>query len=241
MEVGAGASAEWNDNWGGDGSRGAGGALLDMGTSSGGLDNVVFDFTTAAEQKRIEMNRTCYRLSVGVTFAMTLMVFPAVTSAICSVRNPARQSPCDPHPAAGRVFGDLWVPAIFLLFNVGDLLGRLLANAWPSKPPSGVAVLVASLARLALFPPLLLCNVVTPHKWALPHVFMSDLWPVVLVSALAVTNGHLGSTAMMYGPALVPLAERAEEGSKMSLALTCGLTLGCFMSMAVGVILQSAA
>jgi hypothetical protein len=56
----------------------------------------------------------CYRLSVFVTFALTLSMFPAVTSSICSARNPAVTPPCAPNPAGGRFFGDLWVPSFFL-------------------------------------------------------------------------------------------------------------------------------
>jgi equilibrative nucleoside transporter 1/2/3 len=55
----------------------------------------------------------CYRVSVFVTFAVTLAVFPAVTSSICSARNPAVIPPCAPDPpgAGGRFFGDLWAGA----------------------------------------------------------------------------------------------------------------------------------
>ena len=184
----------------------------------------------------------CYRAAVLVTFALTLSVFPAVTSSICSARNPAVTPPCVPDPpgAGGRFFGDLWVPFFFVVFNVMDLFGRCAAGVWPKKPPSGRAVLALAIARLALLPPLLMCNVVTAGQWDVPRLLAtSDLAPAVLISALAFTNGHVASTCMMFGPALVPLGQRAEEGSKMSLAVVVGLACGSVLSFVVTAGLQS--
>ena len=67
----------------------------------------------------------------------------------------------------------------------------------------------------------------------------SDAAPALLISALAFSNGHVGSTCMMYGPALVPLGKRAEEGSKMSLAVIAGLAAGSVLSFCVTATLQS--
>ena len=82
-----------------------------------------------------EGEMSLYRAAVCATFATTLTVFPAVTSAVCSARNGAARPPCVPDPPGqSRLFGDLWVPSLFLLFNVGDLCGRCAANAWPRAP-----------------------------------------------------------------------------------------------------------
>ena len=65
-----------------------------------------------------------------------------------------------------------------------------------------------------------------------------DLAPAVLIALLAFTNGHQGSTCMMYGPGLVPLGRRAEEGSKLSLAIIAGLAAGSVLSFGVSAALQ---
>ena len=188
-----------------------------------------------------EGEMSLYRAAVCATFATTLTAFPAVTSAVCSARNGASRPPCVPDPPGqSRLFGDLWVPSLFLLFNVGDLCGRCAANAWPRAPPGARAAATAAAARIALIPPLLACNVVVADRWRFPRWFAgSDLAPVALVAALAFTNGHLASVCVMYGPALAPLSRRAEEGSKTSLAVVAGLAVGCVSSYALSAAMQA--
>ena len=67
--------------------------------------------------------------------------------------------------------GDLWTPLLFLVFNGGDLLGRVLAGIgpWRTQPLSVGALLAYALSRIVLVVGLLLCHVVTPHPWALPY------------------------------------------------------------------------
>ena len=161
-----------------------------------------------------EGEMSLYRAAVCATFATTLTVFPAVTSAVCSARNGAARPPCVPDPPGqSRLFGDLWVPSLFLLFNVGDLCGRCAANAWPRAPRAlDARCSFGRRARIALIPPLLACNVVVADRWRFPRWFAgSDAAPIALVAALAFTNGHLASVCVMYGPALAPLSRRAEE------------------------------
>ena len=60
-----------------------------------------------------------------------------------------------------------FVPVVcFVLFNVADLVGKTMAQAlkWPGPSKLGQAVLLTiSLARLALIPLLMFCNV-SPHN-----------------------------------------------------------------------------
>ena len=44
--------------------------------------------------------------SLFLCFAVTIAVFPSITSSICSVHNPARRPPCLPHTPYGRLAGD---------------------------------------------------------------------------------------------------------------------------------------
>ena len=54
----------------------------------------------------------------------------------------------------------------FLLFNFADMVGKAMAQAlrWPGPSPFGQAALLAvSVARLALVPLIMFCNV-APHN-----------------------------------------------------------------------------
>ena len=62
------------------------------------------------------------------------------------------------------------MPFIFLLFNLGDCLGRLTAGLSRSAPATWGLALYCT-ARCALVPAILSCNLVTPHQWLLPLVF----------------------------------------------------------------------
>jgi equilibrative nucleoside transporter 1/2/3 len=56
---------------------------------------------------------------------------------------------------------------------------------------------------------------------------------------MSFTNGHLGSTCMMYGPSFVAPGKRGEEGAKLSLAVIGGLATGSVLSFALTAWLQS--
>ena len=125
--------------------------------------------------------RACYRFAAFATFAVTLAVFPAVTSSVCAAENGATSPPCLARASGSesRFAGDLWTPSLFLLFNAFDLAGRAVASVAPRRAPSGRAVLVWALARFALVPPLLACIVLTSRPWLFPGSFRrSDAAPV---------------------------------------------------------------
>lgn len=84
------------------------------------------------------------------------------------------------------IAGDLFVPFMFVMFNAGDLVGRALAGCgpWSRQPPSTAALSAYAIARLLLLVAMLFCNVVLPHRWALPVLFRwSALLPVALTYA----------------------------------------------------------
>lgn len=180
-----------------------------------------------------------YRLAAFGVFFVTLSVFPQVTSSVCSVHNTSPHQPCDPSPRGGRVYGDLFTPLTFLLFNIGDFVGRLLAGVWPQRAPEAGPMLVGVVARTVLMPLLLLCNVIRPHSWALPRVFRVDTLFLGFLAVLAVSNGYMASIAMMHAPSLVPPHRRAAMGSSMAFSLTCGIASGSMLSLVVFGILQN--
>ena len=199
--------------------------------------------------RRSAADARSYRAAVFITFAVTLVVFPSVTSSICSASNPATAPPCVARPPgagiASRLSGDLFAPTMFLLANACDFFGRRAAGAGTGgaglkSPPRGWVLVVLSIARIALIPPLLMCNVVVEGSWGVRRALAgSDVWPVALVAAMSFTNGHLGSTCMMYGPSFVAPGKRGEEGAKLSLAVIGGLATGSVLSFALTAWLQS--
>lgn len=163
-----------------------------------------------------------YRLAVALTFIASLCAFPAITSSIESS-----------HGAMGA----FWSPVLFLLFNLGDFLGRHLAGMYPKTPPRGASLRRAATLRFAFIPFLAACNVTTPN-WRVPTVFASDFFPFLFISALAVTNGWLASVAMMHGASRAPLSKRQAEGVVLSFALVAGIFLGTALSLFIVFILS---
>lgn len=181
-----------------------------------------------------------YAAAVALTFLVTLAVFPGVASSICPSQNTAATPPCTPHPHAGRFYGELFVPFVFVLFNLGDLLGRAVAGRgpWAVAPPPAPALLLYAVARAGIAAALLLCNVVTPHAWRLPVLLKYNFWPTALVLLLGLTNGHLASVVCMHAPALLPPEVRARSGSIMAFAITSGVTVGSVLALLLNLVLQ---
>ena len=102
------------------------------------------------------IRRHCF--SVCLTFIVTLSVFPGITSEIRSEHNPTNQR-C-PNGVSRFPFGaGVWQAVFFLIFNVGDTLGRALASLG-SLVPHRWLWLVA-ICRIGFIPLLLLCNLNT--------------------------------------------------------------------------------
>ncbi|ORX53550.1 hypothetical protein DM01DRAFT_1336097 [Hesseltinella vesiculosa] len=165
-------------------------------------------------------------LTVAYVFAITLMVFPAITSLVKSTQPPPRS----------RWFqDDMFVAVHFVLFNLGDWIGRFLPM-WPAlrvlKPKP---LLLMSLARTAFLPLFVGCNVVVDHRQAELWI-NSDLLYFVIVLVFSISNGYVGSLAMMAAPAqpyLRHASEKARIGTLMSFALVFGLAVGGALSFTV--------
>ncbi|KAF1331699.1 Equilibrative nucleoside transporter, partial [Globisporangium splendens] len=160
-------------------------------------------------------------------FIVTLGVFPSITSAIQSV-----------NPASGRFFRDLFTPFTLILFNFGDLLGRLVATSWHSTNP--LRVMLASLARTAFFPLLMLCNLQNEHHQVITYVLIkSDLASMGLLLACAVTNGLITTLSLMHYPRLLRTNKEKElGGTVMFFILSIGLTAGSLMSFVLRAMLK---
>jgi hypothetical protein len=74
---------------------------------------------------------------------------------------------------------------MFLVFNGGDFIGRLLAGVepWRSTPPRMATLIGYSLARILVVVGLVFCNVVTPSPWSLPVLLRWAVPPLFQVSS----------------------------------------------------------
>lgn len=63
--------------------------------------------------------------------------------------HPVQVSPCAPRGPAGRLTGDLFVPLLYVLFAVGDYLGRVMSGSgpWSRGAPKPLSILVYSILR----------------------------------------------------------------------------------------------
>lgn len=92
----------------------------------------------------------------------------------------------------------------FLIFNIGDFLGRLLCSFPSLLIWSGPRVLSLSLLRTLFIPLFLACNVQRPNagSTAAPPLFNSDVVFMVLLIAFGLTNGYVSTLCMMAAPSV---------------------------------------
>ncbi|KAJ8979198.1 hypothetical protein NQ317_016833 [Molorchus minor] len=163
----------------------------------------------------------CHGLSVLITFTVTLSVYPGVTVLIES---------------EGKGHGNRWndvffVPTInYLLFNIGDYLGRLLAGRL-LKPKSLTVLMILSTARFIFIPLLLLCNVQLKHSWDV--VFDKDYQYILILFIFALSNGYLANIVAIHVPRVVDHHEKEIASSIMTVFMGVGLTLGSAISLLI--------
>jgi hypothetical protein len=163
--------------------------------------------------------------TIFLTFFVTLSLFPGWTSELRSVHQ------CN---SDFRIFNDLYTPYSFLLFNVGDLVGRLLCAKIPIKKITSLStkLLVASCLRFAFFPLLFLCvGGSNPDRWQIS----SDLYSQLIQFAFALSNGLLLSMAFVLAPTLIPSSIEMQERSSefLSFAVAFGLLCGSLFSFPI--------
>ena len=195
-------------------------------------------------------------LTIYIIFMVTLALFPAWLSRLVSIHQcrPSR-TPLTPMGRLGhRLVNDLYTPLAFVVFNAGDLTGRILSaylpmdffarNQW--RPTH--TLLQWSLLRFLFVPLLYLCtsqyslshwddddnNDDDTHRWTVP----SDVYSWVIQIVFAVSNGFVASTAFIVAPQLLPphnnnveIQERSAE--ILTFCLSFGLLSGSFLSVPV--------
>jgi len=172
---------------------------------------------------RVMLQILPYASAVLLTFLVTLSAFPAITMQVVSTAG---------HDTLwGSKF---YVPvACFLLFNIGDYVGRFLAGLvqWPKPGKLGSYITLGlALARFVFIPLFLICNV-RPDDRGLTDVYMaSDIAYIIIMALFSISNGYVGSICMMSAPQIVRSEEGQTAASLMVALLGLGLGSGAFLS-----------
>lgn len=181
--------------------------------------------------KRIFWKNIRVEFAVAWVFIVTLSVFPPITTAITSTRNPV------PRLLQPGVF----IPLHFLLFNIGDYIGRTYAPAIPALFITAQRrILLLSLARTLFIPVFLACNVVTAATSGADRspLIESDVAYFAILLLFGITNGWTSSLCMITAssPALNPGVEESEKdvaGTMAGFCLVAGLAGGSVASFGV--------
>jgi equilibrative nucleoside transporter 1/2/3 len=154
--------------------------------------------------------------SVYLCFAVT-MFFPVYTAQILSVNE------------GSRLFeAPTFIPLAFLVWNTGDLIGRLSTILPFSLRHKPFLLFVVAIGRLGFLPLYLLCNV-----GGRGATVSSDIFYLFVVQlGFGLTNGWLGGSCMMGANEWVEDSEREATGGFMGLNLVAGLTTGSLLSFA---------
>lgn len=156
--------------------------------------------------------------TVVIAFWASLATFPGV----CVLVVPQ-------YPNLSFLTGRFFIPlTTFLLFNLGDLSGRLCSSflTFPSDRKNTLLVLTISRAFVPLL--IIFCNVVP--RYNTPVLFQSDLYFPILVALTALTNGYLFSSAMVMASQNSQRSRLELTGFVMASSLGLGLTLGSLSS-----------
>jgi len=164
--------------------------------------------------------------AVFFIFFVTLSLFPSITSLITSVNDADGKN---------RFYHTLFLPTVFLTFNVFDMIGRFLSG-WKQLIRHQY-VWIASACRLVFFPLFLLSNIVikdqNPGPIDITPLITSDTAYLIIMALFALTNGYISSLSMMYAPQRVEDIDKEIVGPMMVFFLTAGLTIGSLFSFAI--------
>lgn len=173
-----------------------------------------------------------HAFALWAVFAVTLAVFPAI---VAEVRPPAAIAGWPSW--ASRALSHLFTPGAFVLFNLGDLVGRWLAAPFPVRNPSLLVAL--SLLRVGFIPALVSCAMQSDRSLATGDVVLTG--PGAFAStmlAFAMSNGYIASCVFMDAPGRVHAEDMEFVGRAMPLFLAAGLACGSALAIALHLIVR---
>jgi len=159
-------------------------------------------------------------ISVYSVFALTLMLFPAVTVQVGSTSN------------SNFFKNTFFLPFSFVNFNFCDFVGRISAGALRISTATQDRLWMVCALRLIFIPAFLFCSTGFSRENGL-DLFDSDVWPILFMVLFAFSNGLISSLLMMHGPSRVPPQDMGLAGTIMVTFLTFGLFTGSCLSFAV--------
>ncbi|KZT26997.1 hypothetical protein NEOLEDRAFT_1061600 [Neolentinus lepideus HHB14362 ss-1] len=179
---------------------------------------------------RVAKANLIYELSVAYIFVVTLAVFPPITISI--------------HPTNPATHPLLFSALHFLLYNIGDFIGRYLCSIPSLLIWSARRLAAMSFARTIFIPLFLMCNLQQGDSSSVTSsstpVINSDIAFFVLLLLFGLSNGYVCSMTMMSAASLEH--NRRLKGRKQdidiaatvaSFSLVTGLVLGSAASFAV--------
>ncbi|RPA87534.1 hypothetical protein BJ508DRAFT_410299 [Ascobolus immersus RN42] len=156
--------------------------------------------------------------TITFNFALT-MIFPIFTIIITSSH---------PKPLPPLLLPPVFVPLSFIIWNLGDFLGRLIC-AWPIFHVTNPKLqTIFAMARLAFIPLYYQCNL-----YGMGAKFGGDAFYWLVQIAFGMTNGWVGSNVMMAAPAYAGEEMREAAGGFLGACIMGGLTLGSFLGFFV--------
>ncbi|TFK29245.1 hypothetical protein FA15DRAFT_610293 [Coprinopsis marcescibilis] len=181
----------------------------------------------AGNVMKVAKANVLFEVAVAYVFMATLSVFPPLTLSI---------SPVNPniHPL-------LFTAIHFLVFNIGDFLGRWACSFKIMLIWSAKRLLTMSLARTLFIPLFLMCNIQRPSNiLSSAPVINSDFLFMLLIFTFGWTNGYVSSLCMMAAPSVEHnprlkgrVADVDVAATVASFCLVGGLALGSISSFAV--------
>ncbi|CAD7956346.1 unnamed protein product [Amoebophrya sp. A25] len=168
-----------------------------------------------------------------VLFLSTFTVFPGIPAKIDAweARFPLARdyTPAgapnlsdDERDAIKGANGGSFIPILFSMFAIGDIVGRYLPNLY--SPPRQLFFPLA-LLRFVVFDTLIVLQTVYHYHWAITFVVMF---------LLGASLGYLATQCFIQaGSRIEKVADRALVGPLLGNALTCGILAGCTFHVAV--------
>ncbi|EMG47514.1 FUN26 Nucleoside transporter FUN26 [Candida maltosa Xu316] len=159
-------------------------------------------------------------MTIFFTFGITL-IFPVFASVVESVH---------PDSSYKLLHKNIYIPFIYLIWNLGDLLGRVLCG-YPRlhmliKTPQNQ--LIYALSRLIFIPLFLTCNI---HPGKSDPWIKSDVWYIMLQFLFGISNGQLCTSAfMIVGDYCDTDDEKEAAGGFTTVFLSTGLAVGSVFS-----------
>lgn len=168
-----------------------------------------------------------YAMGIFVVFFVTLGFFPYFYYSTVSTEK------------EGFYYTKLFILMNFVLFNLGDWIGKSLPLIKELTIKNAKVLLIASLARIAFLPLFLLSNI-RYDNYPVSRALASDGLFYAVALLFGVSSGYLATLIMMYGPPSVANPkDRSKSATVMVFFLTLGLTFGTYFWAALENIIKA--